>query len=68
MNSALLSSKKMDYCTPRGFFDTLNAEFHFTFYEAGVDFIGFEIDPTYYAAEEQRFLDYTSQTSLFHLT
>lgn len=37
-------------------------------YEAGVDFIGFEIDPTYYAAEEQRFLDYTSQTSLFHLT
>ena len=37
-------------------------------YEAGVDFIGFEIDPTYYAAEEQRFLDYTRQTSLFHLT
>lgn len=29
MNSALLSSKKMDYCTPQGFFDTLNAEFHF---------------------------------------
>lgn len=37
-------------------------------YEVGVDFIGFEIDPIYYAAEEQRFLDYTSQTSLFHLT
>ena len=37
-------------------------------YEAGVDFIGFEIDPIYYDAEEQRFLDYTSQTSLFHLT
>ena len=37
-------------------------------YEAGVDFIGFEIDPTYYAAEEQRFLDYTSQTRLFHLS
>ena len=37
-------------------------------YEAGVDIIGVEIDPTYYAAEEQRFLDYTSQTSLFHLT
>lgn len=104
MNSALLSSKKMDYCTPQGFFDTLNAEFHFTLdaaateksakcknfytpetdgltapwnigggsriaaYEVGVDFIGFEIDPIYYAAEEQRFLDYTSQTSLFHLT
>ena len=30
MNSALLSSKKMDYCTPQGFFDKLNAEFHFT--------------------------------------
>lgn len=30
MNSTLLSSKKMDYCTPQGFFDTLNAEFHFT--------------------------------------
>lgn len=30
MNSALLSSKKMDYCTPQSFFDTLNAEFHFT--------------------------------------
>lgn len=30
MNSALLSSKKMDYCTPQGFFDTLNEEFHFT--------------------------------------
>lgn len=30
MNDALLSSKKMDYCTPQEFFDTLNAEFHFT--------------------------------------
>lgn len=30
MNSALLSSKKMDYCTPQGFFDTLNEELHFT--------------------------------------
>ena len=30
MNRALLSSKKMDYCTPQGFFDALNAEFHFT--------------------------------------
>ena len=30
MNGALLSSKKMDYCTPQGLFDTLNAEFHFT--------------------------------------
>ena len=30
MNAALLSSKKMDYCTPQAFFDELNREFHFT--------------------------------------
>jgi len=30
MNAILLSSKKMDYCTPQDFFDRLNAEFHFT--------------------------------------
>ena len=30
MNAALLSSKKMDYCTPQDFFDRLNEEFHFT--------------------------------------
>lgn len=30
MNAALLSSKKMDYCTPKAFFDGLNREFHFT--------------------------------------
>lgn len=30
MNSALLSSKKMDWCTPQDFFDKLNAEFDFT--------------------------------------
>ena len=29
MNRALLSSKKMDYCTPQDFFDVLNGEFHF---------------------------------------
>ena len=29
MNQALLSSKKMDWCTPQEFFDKLNAEFHF---------------------------------------
>ena len=31
MNSALLSSKKMDYCTPQGFFDTpeRGVSFHF---------------------------------------
>ena len=30
MNAALLSSKKMDYCTPQAFFDVLNREFSFT--------------------------------------
>ena len=30
MNAALLSSKKMDYCTPKDFFDVLNREFGFT--------------------------------------
>ena len=29
MNRALLSSKKMDYCTPQAFFEKLDAEFHF---------------------------------------
>ena len=35
-------------------------------YEAGLDFIGFEIDPVMFAAEEQRFADHTAQQSLFH--
>lgn len=35
-------------------------------YEAGLDFIGFEIDREYYEKQEQRFRDYTSQLSLFH--
>lgn len=35
-------------------------------YEAGLDFVGFEIDPTYYDAEEKRFEAHTSQCSLFH--
>lgn len=30
MNSSLLSSKKQDWCTPKEFFDVLDAEFHFT--------------------------------------
>ena len=29
MNAALLSSKKMDWCTPQDFFDKLNEEFRF---------------------------------------
>jgi hypothetical protein len=37
MNAALLSSKKMDYCTPQDFFDCLNEEFHFTLDAAATD-------------------------------
>lgn len=37
MNTALLSSKKMDYCTPQMFFDELNREFHFTLDAAATD-------------------------------
>lgn len=37
MNAALLSSKKMDYCTPQDFFDRLNAEFGFTLDAAATD-------------------------------
>lgn len=37
-------------------------------YEAGLDFIGFEIDKQYFDAEERRFAEHTSQLSLFHMT
>lgn len=37
MNAALLSSKKMDYCTPQDFFDRLNEEFRFTLDAAATD-------------------------------
>ena len=37
MNEALLSSKKMDWCTPQDFFDRLDAEFHFTLDAASSD-------------------------------
>ena len=30
MNKAILNSKKMDYCTPQDFFESLNKEFSFT--------------------------------------
>ena len=36
-------------------------------YEAGLDFVGFEIDPDYFKTEEERFREHTSQVSLFHL-
>ena len=34
-------------------------------YNLGFDFVGCEIDPDYFAAEEERFANYTAQTSLF---
>lgn len=34
-------------------------------YEAGLDFVGFEIDKDYFDAQERRFEDYKSQLSLF---
>lgn len=37
MNPALLSSKKMDYCTPQAFFDELDKEFHFVLDAAASD-------------------------------
>ena len=37
MNQALLSSKKMDWCTPQDFFRTLNSEFQFTLDAAATD-------------------------------
>lgn len=37
MNSVLLSSKKMDWCTPQDFFNELNAEFHFVLDAAATD-------------------------------
>lgn len=36
-------------------------------YEAELSFIGFEIDPFYFDAEERRFAEYTDQLSVFHL-
>lgn len=33
-------------------------------YELGFDFVGCELDPDYFAAEEKRFAGYTAQTSL----
>lgn len=37
MNSALLSSKNMCWCTPQYFFDKLNEEFHFVLDAAATD-------------------------------
>lgn len=34
-------------------------------YDAGLDFVGYEIDKEYFDKQEQRFADHTAQTSLF---
>lgn len=34
-------------------------------YDAGLDFVGYEIDKEYFAKQEQRFANYTAQTNLF---
>lgn len=34
-------------------------------YDAGLDFVGFEIDPHYFKAQEERFSAYSAQCSLF---
>ena len=34
-------------------------------YKMGLDFVGCEIDPDYFKAQEERFENYTNQTSLF---
>lgn len=34
-------------------------------YDAGLDFVGFEIDPDYFKAQEQRYTEHTAQMSLF---
>lgn len=36
-------------------------------YEQYLDFVGFEIDKDYFKAQEERFQDYVSQLSLFHM-
>ena len=36
-------------------------------YTMGFDFVGCEIDPDYFKAQEERFENYTAQTSLFHM-
>lgn len=36
-------------------------------YTMGLDFVGCEIDPDYFKAQEERFENYTNQTSLFHM-
>ena len=34
-------------------------------HDAGLDFVGFEIDPDYFAAQEERYTTYAAQISIF---
>ena len=36
-------------------------------YDAGLDFVGCEIDPIYFQQQEERFELYTAQTNLFNM-
>lgn len=36
-------------------------------YDLGLDFVGFELEKTYFDLQEQRFTEHTSQMDLFHL-
>lgn len=36
-------------------------------YDAGLDFVGYEIDKEYFNKQEERFADYTSQLDLYHV-
>ena len=36
-------------------------------YNAGMDFIGFEIDPVYFADQEKRFEEETAQLDIWHI-
>lgn len=36
-------------------------------YEAGLDFVGFEIEKYYFCLQEERFKNHTNQCSLFHM-
>ena len=41
------------------------SELYKTAYDAGLDFVGFEIDKDYFDKQEQRFQNHIAQTSLF---
>lgn len=55
------------FATGRIVWDKCSGSSRIAAYEAGLGFIGFEIDPFYFQLEEERFSEHTSQTSLFHM-